>query len=231
VTISEMNVESFGDLQTALKTFDPNQVIFRGERSVKYKLRPSIWRAEPYRKGRTMQQEEPLMFAKFKQRAGPFLQFQPSNDWDWLALAQHHGLHKRLLDWTLNPLVAAYFAVKDEKHREDSLIYVASGMPECETLKHPSPFGVDRVWRFVPRHVSPRLIAQAGLFTVHPDPAGESLGSASLSRIIIAAKSRRPLKKDLFWYGIHEQSLFPGLDGLCTHINWLREDTSARHSG
>ena len=91
--------------------------VFRGQSSEAWDLKPSAGRSERY---------DPLfeerVFRVFKKDARQYMHPPDTDDWDWLALGQHFGLPTRLLDWSMNPLVACFFALLDEQYADKNAI-------------------------------------------------------------------------------------------------------------
>lgn len=217
--MKETPVRTFADFHACIEQYGQKYTVFRGVSDVAHELIPKIGRPGTKVKGK-MHKVEADMLSMFQDRSVPYLTFTPRNDWEWVALMQHHGAPTRLLDWSRNPLVAAYFAVEKDSP-SDGAVYVWSNKERPVNIKKEvGPFAVEAVRKFIPAHVSERIIAQAGMFTVHPAPF-LPMAEEGLEKIVLAQGFKKQMKDTLFKYGVHRATLFPGLDGLVDHLTWL----------
>lgn len=194
--------------------------IYRGESNDKYELRSKFGRDQQRTQENNIAMEKGML-EEFKRNAISHLSYNPADDWDWLAIAQHHGLHTRLLDWTLNPLSAAFFAM-DPIIPGDAVIYVLNTAKLLRTNKSIPPFEIKEVMLFKPRHLTNRINAQSGVFTVHPRPSDIFI-NPSLERIVIKESCKIELTGVIRTYNVNIYTMFPNLDGLSEKLNggWI----------
>ena len=158
-------------------------VYYRGHSDNQHKLLPGIalpnvFRFDPLLESQLPDIEQKL-FLRFKRDARHNInEHGIDNDWDIMALAQHHGLPTRLLDWSENPLTALWFAVREDRHRKksekdkiknDADFYALIIREDHEMKeKNSNPFSITEVTLFVPDHFTTRIVQQKGVFTAHP---------------------------------------------------------------
>jgi hypothetical protein len=185
--------------------------VFRGMGDVDFRLLPSIGRVPNYSLAR-----ERSVLAGFR-RAVPLHQSDNGfRDWEYLALAQHHGVPTRLLDWSTNPLVAAYFAVSSTAGPRDVKMDGAtvSAIPERSAV----------ACRIVAIRVrrAQMLDPQSGLFSLHPQPNESWNAPLGKSEHVfdIIGEFRDFFVRRLFYLGVDPLYIMGGLDGLGARAAW-----------
>ncbi len=211
--------------------------LFRGQRDGSKPLVPAIWRS-PYidtevsRGEMGLESLESIMLHRYCTYAAshfpPLINEGPRHEilWRKIVVAQHHGLPTRLLDWTLSPLVALFFAVEaKELAGVDSAVLVMKdmgGVPvstfACRN-EHPPKFTMsdDPLRDFgvlLPPLINQRMTAQASVFTVSasPQPLVPHL------HIKIPSRASERIFRELRMIGVDHGFIFPDLDGIANRV-------------
>jgi hypothetical protein len=248
--MERIEIKSVNEFLEYIYKFDQQQIaqwIFRGQGNNKYDLIPSLFRIELQNTFTNWKDLEEYILKVFKREARPFKEFQVEENNDCFelnALAQHHGLPTRLLDWTTNALIALFFAVEDyDKNTKTGYVW-CYGFPSTNNCL-PTSTRIDRKLLFekenfviFPSHISPRITNQSACFTIHELPIGKEkfipFNKSDVSGIfvlfIINKNNRKNIFDQLYDLGYHHGLVYPGLDGISKRIKYEAISTHKRNS-
>ncbi|WP_033469892.1 FRG domain-containing protein [Bordetella bronchiseptica] len=209
--------------------------LFRGHRREDWPLKPSIARQSIASKS-----DEAKMLDEFVRRAAPYTESTRAfSQTDWLAVAQHHGMPTRLLDWTGSALAALWFAV--EKPADGNTAGAVWMLPYAVNDVLPAgangeaPFELSRTVLIRPRHVTQRITAQDGWFTLHRRHSPSRTKASGpvfigletnvefrerLNFVTIPPAAFGQIRVELATAGVTAAVIYPDLGGIARYVTW-----------
>lgn len=99
------------DIQFDFGTLEQEKILFRGQGNADYKLQSTFDRLYYDLSGEEKAKIANDLITRFRKECdGRVIGFSSYASGVILALARHHGLPTRLLDWSISPYIAAFFA-------------------------------------------------------------------------------------------------------------------------
>ena len=197
-------------------------MLYRGQ-GTEGSLIPGIAR---FRNGDTADLEK-KMLKQLRLQGASMIRSPDAPELELMVLAQHYGMRTRLLDWTSNPLAALWFACTSRAEGDVFLYSLdADEFYDADVYKE-DPFKHKRTIVFQPRLDNHRILAQSGWFTLHFNTGKKftplekhAVMSSKLTEFRVAGDKRRDMIDTLSRMGVNRKSLFPDVEGLCSHLNF-----------
>ncbi len=239
--MEELYCNSWTELTTRIKEAkrilnNPKIVWYRGQSNSYFTLVPSLIRIS---NGLNKEQE---VFSKFKQISSR-LHSDAKDDWELLFSMQHYWIPTRLLDWSEVVGVPLFFAARYNQTfeaKEAIALYVLDplkmnsksqknyipqlpGRPDFDYQRiyfQKEPFAPNNPIAIIPNYNHNRLLAQKGVFTVHPDSEAsiEELCPDCLVKIVIPKLVIPEILEFLDLANVNEMTIFPDMQGAAEYL-------------
>ena len=218
---------------------DMKNFIWRGQRCSDWELESSLDRLTKKMNNTQAMKKRKTLLEKFKFASRGRRLFPPYSlkEDEWWALGQHFGLRTPLLDWTLCPFIAVFFAFwEPEKPESDRRAVFALSVKNIrakgEILLKNGKYSEEDIIRFISPLTddNARLIHQHGVFT--HSPCGLSIEkwvnrhfkgytgkNWVLAKVQISDRARNSVLQSLERMAISPLELFPDLTGASQYCN------------